>query len=174
MLAASIPACEAVPADLIDAKRINEAPLGSRVSLRGFLVPGPMECGMVDYSTVDPDTGERRRLPCADTCGGFLLLASVDGATTATQAPGATEILVRPTGSVRPLETGGNVCVIDVLAASPHEEIIASGVLEPAPPAPERGLSARNGRLVDYATLCATGRWTPPRTTADGGLPRCQ
>jgi hypothetical protein len=109
--------------------------------------------------------GERRPLPCVNTCGGFLLLAPFDEASATARTSGATEILVRPTGSVRPLETGGNECVINALARSPHEEIIASGRLESAPPAPERGLV--HGLLIDYATLCATGRWTPPSTTAD-------
>jgi len=131
---------------------------------------------MMDYSTVDSETGERRPIRCANTCGGFLLLAGPDEATAPRPASGATQILVRPTGSLRPLETGGNVCGIDALATSPHEEVIASGRLEPAPRKEmgDLGLGARDPKLIDYATLCATGRWTPPRATADGGLSGCQ
>jgi hypothetical protein len=78
-------------------------------------------------------------------------------------------------GSVHPLETGGNMCVINAMAASPYEEIIASGRLEPArKEARDLGVFARDARSIDYAILCATGRWTPPRATADGGVPTCQ
>ena len=174
-LAASIPACAGVPAGLLDAARIKEAPLGSRVSARGFLVPLSMDCGMLSLFSVDPDTGEKRRVPDMNSCVGFWLLAGLDEATATSQASGATQILLRPTGSVRPLETGAKVDVFNAIATSPHEEIIASGRLEPVPILrPALGLLARDARMIDYATLCATGRWTPPLATADGGLPGCQ
>jgi hypothetical protein len=173
-LAATIPACAGVPAGLLDAARIKEVPLGSRVSVRGFLVPGAMGCTMKACFWVDPNTGERQPEPCCNGCRGFVQVAGLDEATATSQGSGATPILLRPAGSARPLETGAMDCALTALAASPREEIIASGRLEPGPMAPALGLSARDARSIGDATLCATGRWTPPPATADGGLPGCQ
>ena len=52
-LGVPIPACAGVPADLLDAARIRGAPLGSRVSVRGFLVLGEAECTLMACSTTD-------------------------------------------------------------------------------------------------------------------------
>ncbi len=130
---------------------------------------------MLSFSSVDPDTGEKRLVPYINSCVGLWLLAGLDEATAISQASGATQILLRPTGSVRPLGTGAKANVFNAIAASPHEEIIASGRLEPAPMLrPALGLLARDARMIDDATLCATGRWTPPLATADGDLRGCQ
>jgi hypothetical protein len=173
-LAASIPACAGVPADLLEVARLKEAPLGSHVSVRGFLVLGNSECTLMACLTVDKSTGERRPAPCCNSCQAFWRLAGPDEARASSPAPGRSEIFLRPMGTVGPFQAGGRDCVMDAIAAGPRLEIIASGLWEPARMGSYLGSNAPAGRSIDDATLCTTGRWISPRAKAPGPLPGCQ
>ncbi len=173
-LGVSLPACAGVPADLLDAARIKQAPLGSRVSVRGFLVLGEAECTLMACSTTDRQTGERRRNPCCNGCQAFWRLAGLDGASATAQAPSGPQIFLKQVGSRRPLETSAIDCVIHAIAASPRAEIIASGRLEPARMDGYLGPGASGVLAIEDVTLCATGRRSPPRGRADGDLPGCR
>jgi hypothetical protein len=163
-----------VPADLLEVARLKEAPLGSRVSVRGFLVLGEAECTLKACHIVDQSTGERRPAPCCNGCQAYWRLAGLDEARAPSPALGRSQIFLRPVGTVGPLEAGGMDCVMDAMAAGPRLEIIASGLWEPARMGSYFGSNAPAGRSIDDATLCATGRWISPRAKAAGPLPGCQ
>jgi hypothetical protein len=172
-LAALMPVCAGASARLLDAARVKDEPLGSRVSVRGFLVLGQMECTLMACSTVDKETGERRRAPCCNGCSAFWRLAGLEEAS-ATRASGATPVFLRRAGVIGVFEAGGLDCIMEAIAAGPRAEIIASGHLETARLGNYLGASAPGARSIDDATLCATGRWISPRATAAGPLPDCQ
>ena len=169
-LVASIPACDGAPGEPLEAGRMTEAALGSRVSVRGFLTIQEGGCKTMFCATIDPATGERRRAPCCNACKAFWLVDERDQ-----PAPGrlrATRIFLRRAGSAHFLQNGGLDCMVATLAASPREEIIASGRLERAPVSELGPMAMLPGTLslaIDDATLCATGRWAPSSAPPDGG-----
>jgi len=125
-------------------------------------------------STVDRPTGEHRRNPCCNGCQAFWRLAGLDAASATSRPSGGPQIFLKQVGSRRPLETSAIDCVIDAIAASPREEIIATGSLEPARMDGYLGPGARGALAIEDVTLCETGRRTPSRATANGGLPGCR
>lgn len=172
-LAASIPGCAGIPAGLLDAARLKDAPLGSRVSVRGVLVLGGAECTMKACTHLRPD-GRPEPAPCCNSCRALWRLAGWSSASATPTALPATEILLRRAGDKRPLVAGGKDCVMSAMAVSPREEIIASGRLEPGGAASDLASPGLDVLLIDDAALCATGGWIPQGAAADGGLPGCR
>ena len=171
-LAASIPGCAGVPAGLLDPARLREVPLGSRVSVRGLLVLGGGECTRMEC-LIRADGGERPAT-CCNGCRAPWRLAGPDDASASPTAPPTTHVFLRRAGDKRPLVAGAKDCVMKAMAASPREEVIASGRLQSGGRADDPGSSGGDALMIDDVTLCATGRWTPPPATVDADLPGCR
>jgi hypothetical protein len=172
-LAASIPGCAGVPAGVLDAARLREVRLGSRVSVRGVLVLGAGECTMKACTFVHRDGGPDSP-HCCNSCRASWLLAGLDEASADPAVLSTAPIFLRRAGEKRLLGAGAKDCVMSAMAASPREEVIASGRLESGGTGNDLGSSGRGALMIDGVTLCATGRWAPPRATPDARSPVCR